>query len=169
MNFEVTYTYSPESSKIISRQFLILRNGWSSIFVWSLLGIGGVATSFSSSYPIRWIGGFLVASVLIYILQSMSYVRNATRLASELPNKSIVVKFDDENITFQSEDHISITKWKRFSQVWITKHAWLFFIYSRDSYTAVPSSCISEELGAFILSKVTKDRVRNYLRKKKHQ
>jgi hypothetical protein len=107
--------------------------------------------------------------VLIYIFQSISYVRNAVKIANELPNKSIVVKFNDENVTFQSEDHISITKWKRFSQVWITKHAWLFFIYSGDSYMAVPSSCISEELGRFILSKIGKDRVRDYRRQKKHQ
>jgi hypothetical protein len=166
MNFEITYSYSPESSEIISRQFLLLRNSRSPIFSLVFLGIVGIAASFSSSY--RWIGGFLVAMVLIAIIQSINYLRNAKKLANDLPNKSIVVKFNDENVTFQSEDHISTVKWKRFSQVWITKHAWFFFIYSTDSYTAVPTGCISEELGSFILSKITKDKVRDYLQQKKN-
>ena len=166
MNFDITYAYSPEFSKIVPRQFLILRNGWSSILLWGLLSIGGLVTSFSLSPSYHWVGGYLIAFVINYILQLVRYVQSAEKSAKELLNKSISVKFNDESVTFQSEDHMSISKWKRFSQVWITKDAWLFFLYSTDSYTAIPTSCISEELERFILSKVSNDRTRDYRRQK---
>ncbi len=166
MNFEITYAYSPEFSKIVSRQFLMLRNGWSSILLWGLLSIGGLITSFSSSPSYHWIGGYLIAFVINYILQLVRYVQSAEKSVKELPNKSITIKFNDENVTSQSEDHMSISKWKRFSQVWITKDAWLFFLYSTDSYSAIPTNYIGEELESFILSKFSKDRIRDYRRQK---
>ena len=164
MNFEITYNYSPESSDKISREFLALRNGRLPIFSVVVLGVAGVVASFSPSW--RWIGGFFVAMVVIYISQFANYVRNAKKLANDLPNKSIDVKFNDESVTFQSDGHISTVEWKRFSQVWITKYAWLFFIYSTDSYTAIPISCVDEKLSSFILSKVAKDKVKDYQSKR---
>lgn len=163
MNFEVTYNHSPEFSKTVAKQFLFLYIGWVSIFLIALSGIVGVTVSFalSSTYYL-WMGGFLVATFLIYTLQFIRYVQNAEKLANELSNQSVVIKFNDENVTFQSEDHVSIVKWKKFSQIWITRNAWLFFIYSNDRYTIIPSSIISKELRSFILSKINQGKVRNF-------
>jgi len=164
MNFEISYDYSPEFVEKASREFLILRAGGLSIFSVIFSGIAGIAISFSTSY--RWLGGFLVAMVLIYIFQSINYVRNTKKLASELQNKGIVVKFDDEGVIFHGEDHTGSFKWKRFSQVWITKYAWLFFSYSANNFTMIPTSSVSKELGSFILSKMTKDKVKDYQKRK---
>lgn len=164
MSYKITYTYSPESSERISKEFLLLRNGRSTVFSVLILGIVGVIASFSPSF--RWVGGFFVALVLIYVLQFVSYIRRAKKLANDLQNNSVVVKFNDENVAFQNNGHTSTVEWKRFSQVWITKHAWLFFIYSTDSYTAVPMSSIDEKLSSFILSKVAKDNVRDFQNKR---
>jgi len=164
MNFEVSYDYSPELIEKSAKEYLVLRAGWPSILSVIFLGIVGVAISFSPSY--QWVGGFLVALVLIYTLQSINFVRNAKKLASELPNKAMVVKFNDEGVVFQSESHTSSVKWKRFFQVWITKHAWLFFIYSANNFTMIPSSYVSEELRSFILSKMTKETIKDYQRRK---
>jgi hypothetical protein len=164
MNLEVTYNYSPEFTKTVARQFLFHYIGWGYIFLIALSGIIGVTVSFalSSTYYL-WMGGFLVAAFLIYTFQLIRYVQNAGIIANELSNQSVVViKFNDENVTFQSEDHISIIKWKKFSQIWITRNAWLFFIYSNDRYTLIPSSVISKELRSFILSKINQSKVRNF-------
>jgi len=165
MDFEVTFNYSPELSAKISKEFLALRNGMSPFFSVIVLGIIGVGVSFLPSY--RWVGGFLVATVFIYTAQFVRYVQNAKKLANELSNKFVVVKINDENVTFQSHGHISTVEWKRFSQIWITKHAWLFFIYSTDVYTAIPVNCVDEKLSSFILNKVAKDKLKDYQRKKR--
>ncbi|MBI5935012.1 MAG: YcxB family protein [Chloroflexi bacterium] len=165
MDFEVTFNYSPELSAKISKEFLALRNGSSSVFSLVIFGVVGIAASFIPS--LRWVGGFLVATVIIYIAQLIRYLRNAKRLANDLPNKSIVVKFNDECVAFQSDGHTSTVEWKRFERVWITKHAWLFFIYATDVYTAIPINCVDEKLSSFILNKVAKDKVKDYQSKKR--
>lgn len=164
MNFEITYNYSPESSEKITKEYLLLLAGRSPIFSVVILGVIGVVASFSPSY--HWIGGFLVAIVAINISQFVNILRKAKKLANDLPNKSVVVKFDDESVTFQNDGHISIVEWKRFSQIWVTKNAWLFFIYSTDNYTAIPINCVDEKLSSFILNKVAKDKVKDYQNKR---
>jgi hypothetical protein len=151
MEYEFTYQCPPELVKKVIRQFIVVYHGWPTIILISILGIIAIAMSLFGDLP--WLSGFFVASLFFYIVPLISYYRKGIKVANELKDEYTTVKFTNDNIVFHSIDHTSIVKWSKFSQLWILRDAWLFFIYSDTQYTMVPSSCISKELGEFIMSK----------------
>ena len=123
-----------------------------------IAGILGIVASFSTDF--RWVGGFFVGVVVIYVAQWASYFKRTVNMASELKDNSLAAKFTDASVTFQSKEHVSTVNWSRFSQVWILKDVWLFFIYSKNAYTMLPTASINEELDTFITQKLSENKTK---------
>lgn len=83
-----------------------------------------------------------------------NYYCNACKIAEEMTDRSVMVKFDDEGITFQTIDHTSVIKWQRVKQILKLNEAWLFFIYSSNAYSMVPTLLLDKELKVFIEQKI---------------
>ena len=153
MQFEITYQYSAELVKKASWQYFLARmwTTWPRVISLVILGILGIVGTFSPS----WLGGLCLGLTVVFVFTWINYFMGNIKAANELKDNSIIVKFTDDNVTFQSKGRISIVNWPRFYQVLILKDVWLFFTSSRGSYTVVPASYIDKELDTFITQKLS--------------
>lgn len=151
----VTFDYSPELVKQVTGRFIIRQIMRTSILVIAI-GLSGIITLIAGDR-----GLFQGASITLfvgYFLLWFKYYRDAIQIANETINRSITVNFDDEAVTFQSIDHTSIIKWQRIKKIQKLNEAWLFYIYSDNNYTMVPTSLLNEELKVFIEQKIIEHR-----------
>ncbi|MCB9078564.1 MAG: YcxB family protein [Anaerolineaceae bacterium] len=148
----VTFDYSPELVKQVIGRLIMQQIMRSALVV--AVGLAGIITLIAGDR-----GLFQGASITVlvgYFLLWFRYYRNAINIANELTNRSITVKFDEEDVSFQSADHLSIIKWSRVKKIQKLSEAWLFYIYADSHYTLVPTSRLDDELKAFIEQKIVK-------------
>lgn len=147
----VTFDYSPELVKQVTGRFILRQIMWTSILVIAI-GLSGIITLIAGERGL--FQGATITLFVGYFLLWFKYYRDAIHLANEIQNRSITVKFEDEAVTFQSADHTAIIKWPRIKKIQKLNEAWLFSIYSDNSFTMVPTSLLSEELKVFIEQKI---------------
>jgi hypothetical protein len=154
MDEVVEYKYTPEFIKKVSREFLIQRMGLP--FALSvLLGLYGAISLILGNKG--FFQGVVLTLFAVYVFSWLNYEKQAVEQARSLPNQVMIVTFNDEGITYNSVDHISIVKWRRFQSVKKLKSAWLFFIYSNNNYTAIPTGLINDSIKALIEKKMSEN------------
>jgi hypothetical protein len=135
----VTFEYTPELVKRIIGQFM-----WRQLIPGSALvialGLAGIITLMGGDHG--WFQGATITLFVGYGWLWFRYYRTALNVAQELTNRSVTVKFEAEDVTFQSADHTSIMKWGRIKRIQKLNEAWLFFLYSDNQYTMVPTSVL---------------------------
>ena len=149
----ITFDYSPELVKQVTGRFIMRQIMGTSVLVIAV-GLAGIITLIAGGR-----GLFQGASITVlvgYFWLWYRYYRNAVKTANELANRSITVKFDEEDVSFQSADHLSVVKWSRVKKIQKLNEAWLFHIYSDSHYSLVPTSRLDDELKAFIEQRIVK-------------
>jgi len=150
----IEYKYSPEFVKKVYREYWLRKIGVA-------FALSALLASFGLISFLRGNRGIFEGVVLtlfaLYLITIVRGEKQAEKQAKALPNPTITVTFNDEGITFDNVDHISIVKWRRFESITKLKSAWLFFIYSRDTYTAIPTALISNSIKVLIEKKMAEN------------
>ena len=147
----ITFEYSPELVKQVAGRFVLRQIMRTSVLVIAV-GLAGLITLIAGERG--WFQGASITVFVGYFLLWFMYYRNSIKVAQELTNRTITVKFDEEDVSFESADHLSVVKWPRFKKLQKLNEAWLFHIYADNHYTLVPTSHLDEELKGFIEQKI---------------
>ncbi len=154
MDETVKYNYTEEFLKRVSRELLLPRLGrmLAVIVIISLvlmLAMGGI-TGFVSG---AW---FILGLLLIGII--LGYKKQVVEQAKSL-HPTVTLTFNEDGITFDNVDHISIVKWRKFHSIKKLKSAWLLG-YSGDSYVPIPTDVLSNSIKALIDKKMAENHAR---------
>jgi hypothetical protein len=75
-----------------------------------------------------------------------AYYDRVKKIHKEMPDHQIVVRVEDEAITFQTSERTTTIRWTGVREVWSYPDALLLFTRDRNSYTALPVAALGEEL-----------------------
>lgn len=150
----IKYKYSSEFVKKVYREYWLRKIGVA-FALSTLFALFGIISLLRGNKGI--VEGIVLTLFALYVIQIVRDEKQAEKQAKTLPNQMITVTFNDDGVTFDNVDHISIVKWRRFESIIKLISAWLFFIYSRDTYTAIPATLITNSIKALIEKKMSEN------------
>ncbi|HVP10396.1 MAG TPA: YcxB family protein [Phycisphaerae bacterium] len=155
MKYEVTAEYSEELIKAAVRRFITKHLGWKDAIAWSLMLI--VFIVLLRNGECGWLLGALGATLFMFtavaIAVYVKFRRNALSAFRAMTTGKAQFVFDEEGFSVASDLGTGTFKWRIIRKIWRFPEAWLLF-YSSGTYSTLPTACLSDELKAFILTKV---------------
>ncbi len=155
MQNEIKFTLPPKLMGKVFWQESIISTGGPMIFLgimviyilWMTHIIGGNL----------WWGGFFsgcfVFGLAVWI-SGFFRTMNAAKLYQDVLRTMV---FHDEYITQTGPDNVCNVNWSIYKRIRIRKNAWIFYTGS-NNYYVVPSECIDDELGSYIIRKIQENK-----------
>jgi len=113
------------------------------------IGIGGLIVGAGDGF--WWL---VIGAPAAYAGFWRAYYDRVKKIREEMPDHRVTVRVEPESITFQTSERTTTIKWSGIKAVWSYPDVLLLFTYDRQTYTAVPSAALGEELRRFIEDKV---------------
>lgn len=150
-----TVTITPEIVRAASRGFVWRYFGWTGVACVAA-GLGFVAFYLTTG-TFDWLGGFLAAVLLIFVLifGVALFQRERLSLAKLQQMGSPEVRYDlnEESFTATSSIGSTTVRWDAMKGIWRFPHCWLLF-FDRATYVTVPLVGPTAEDLAFIAAKI---------------
>jgi membrane associated rhomboid family serine protease len=155
MTYEITVNYTEALIRRITRRFV---NRFLGLSFYLALGILGASALFfviqgNTGWIVGLAGAVFGMGVAIVVLLHTVPIRSAVAILRRMPSQSTTFVFDDDGISIRNETGAGVGKWWVIKKVWKFPEAWLLF-HAKNVYWTLPIAMVSEEMKAFIESKV---------------
>ncbi len=102
---------------------------------------------------------FISGGITVYIGTIVSSIVRALRTYKSVYGKTVTLIFDDDLLTFQSDDRSSSVKWASIARILTLKDAILIFPYRHVGICSmIPLSAMDKDAQTFFFKKVTEAR-----------
>lgn len=150
-----TVTITPEIVREASRGFVWRFFGWTGVAC-VVAGIGFIAF-YLSTRQLDWLGGFLAATLTVFVLLFVFALIQRERLTlaklKQMGSPDVRYELDEESFTATSGIGSTTMRWDAMKGLWKLPQCWLLF-FDRATYVTIPLRGPSAEDLAFIAAKI---------------
>ena len=150
-----TVTITPEIVREASRAFVWKFFGWPGVIAVAL-GCGLVGY-FWQTGTFGWLGGFLAATILLFVLIFLVALYQRERLTLQklqtMGDPEVHYELAEDSFTARSSMGSTTVRWEAMKAIWRFPRFWLLFL-DRATYVTVPLVGPTADDLAFLVSKI---------------
>lgn len=151
MQPEITYEWTLDFMKKVTRKFVIRYAGASLFGLFIIFLIGAAALIYGQAESIVWMA--VIVPLILFGMWSRYYFQ-AVNSCLQLTDRKVTLRIEPETLSFFMADRSSTIKWSVIKKIWVFPDAILLFIHGEQTFSAIPTAPLDEETKQFILTKV---------------